>query len=158
MYIDHLLGEGAFAQVYEVTHGDVNDTKNKQKFVLKVNNLDEQFFMWCTSAFLEPEFVSPLFLFRDNSYFTWVCSPQLRNTNCLARIRDELATDDLTVDPALQRQSIACHHLLPHVVCWGTCCFLAVAFQNVIPDVNVTYLTCRSRSLPTPGNSTLGPS
>uniref|UniRef100_A0A673T3V1 BUB1 mitotic checkpoint serine/threonine kinase n=1 Tax=Suricata suricatta TaxID=37032 RepID=A0A673T3V1_SURSU len=36
VYVDHLLGEGAFAQVYEVTHGDVNDTKNKQKFVLKV--------------------------------------------------------------------------------------------------------------------------
>ncbi|XP_020942705.1 mitotic checkpoint serine/threonine-protein kinase BUB1 isoform X1 [Sus scrofa] len=36
VYIDHLLGEGAFAQVYEVTHGDVNDNKNKQKFVLKV--------------------------------------------------------------------------------------------------------------------------
>ncbi|XP_014708195.1 mitotic checkpoint serine/threonine-protein kinase BUB1 isoform X1 [Equus asinus] len=36
VYVDHLLGEGAFAQVYEVTHGDVNDTKKKQKFVLKV--------------------------------------------------------------------------------------------------------------------------
>lgn len=39
VYIDHLLGEGAFAQVYEVTHGDVKDTKSKQKFVLKVNDL-----------------------------------------------------------------------------------------------------------------------
>lgn len=39
VYVDHLLGEGAFAQVYEVTHGDVNDNKNKQKFVLKVNDL-----------------------------------------------------------------------------------------------------------------------
>lgn len=28
--------EKGFAQVYEVTHGDVNDNKNKQKFVLKV--------------------------------------------------------------------------------------------------------------------------
>ncbi|EPY82064.1 hypothetical protein CB1_000688005 [Camelus ferus] len=36
VYVDHLLGEGAFAQVYEVTHGDVNDSKNKQKFILKV--------------------------------------------------------------------------------------------------------------------------
>ncbi|KAM8785249.1 mitotic checkpoint serine/threonine-protein kinase BUB1 [Rhynchonycteris naso] len=36
VYIDRLLGEGAFAQVYEVTHGDLKDTKNKQKFVLKV--------------------------------------------------------------------------------------------------------------------------
>ncbi|XP_046925621.1 mitotic checkpoint serine/threonine-protein kinase BUB1 [Lynx rufus] len=36
VYVDHLLGEGAFAQVYEVTHGDMNDAKNKQKFVLKV--------------------------------------------------------------------------------------------------------------------------
>uniref|UniRef100_A0A8C6C728 BUB1 mitotic checkpoint serine/threonine kinase n=1 Tax=Monodon monoceros TaxID=40151 RepID=A0A8C6C728_MONMO len=36
VYVDHLLGEGAFAHVYEVTHGDVNDSKNKQKFVLKV--------------------------------------------------------------------------------------------------------------------------
>ncbi|KAM6178287.1 mitotic checkpoint serine/threonine-protein kinase BUB1 [Rhynchocyon petersi] len=36
IYVDHLLGEGAFAQVYEVTQEDVNDTKNKQKFVLKV--------------------------------------------------------------------------------------------------------------------------
>ncbi|XP_059798293.1 mitotic checkpoint serine/threonine-protein kinase BUB1 isoform X3 [Balaenoptera ricei] len=36
VYVDHLLGEGAFAHVYEVTHGDVNDSKKKQKFVLKV--------------------------------------------------------------------------------------------------------------------------
>ncbi|XP_019518410.1 PREDICTED: mitotic checkpoint serine/threonine-protein kinase BUB1 [Hipposideros armiger] len=36
VYIDRLLGEGAFAQVYEVTHGDVKDTDSKQKFVLKV--------------------------------------------------------------------------------------------------------------------------
>ncbi|XP_006873574.1 PREDICTED: mitotic checkpoint serine/threonine-protein kinase BUB1 [Chrysochloris asiatica] len=36
IYVDHLLGEGAFAQVYEVTQEDVNDSKNKQKFVLKV--------------------------------------------------------------------------------------------------------------------------
>uniref|UniRef100_A0A2K6KEL6 BUB1 mitotic checkpoint serine/threonine kinase n=1 Tax=Rhinopithecus bieti TaxID=61621 RepID=A0A2K6KEL6_RHIBE len=34
--VHHLLGEGAFAQVYEATQGDVNDAKNKQKFVLKV--------------------------------------------------------------------------------------------------------------------------
>ena len=39
VYVDQLLGEGAFAQVYEVTHGDVNNSKNKEKFVLKVNNL-----------------------------------------------------------------------------------------------------------------------
>uniref|UniRef100_A0A8C9A2W1 Mitotic checkpoint serine/threonine-protein kinase BUB1 n=1 Tax=Prolemur simus TaxID=1328070 RepID=A0A8C9A2W1_PROSS len=36
VYVHHLLGEGAFAQVYEATQGDVNDTKSKQKFVLKV--------------------------------------------------------------------------------------------------------------------------
>ncbi|XP_007537569.1 mitotic checkpoint serine/threonine-protein kinase BUB1 [Erinaceus europaeus] len=36
VYVDCLLGEGAFAQVYEVTHGAVNDTKNKKKFALKV--------------------------------------------------------------------------------------------------------------------------
>ncbi|XP_023590141.1 mitotic checkpoint serine/threonine-protein kinase BUB1 [Trichechus manatus latirostris] len=36
IYIDHLLGEGAFAQVYEATQEDVNDPKNKQKFILKV--------------------------------------------------------------------------------------------------------------------------
>ncbi|XP_008053269.1 mitotic checkpoint serine/threonine-protein kinase BUB1 isoform X2 [Carlito syrichta] len=36
VYVHHLLGEGAFAQVYEATHGDANATKNKQKFVLKV--------------------------------------------------------------------------------------------------------------------------
>ncbi|XP_005400685.1 PREDICTED: mitotic checkpoint serine/threonine-protein kinase BUB1 [Chinchilla lanigera] len=36
VYVNHLLGTGAFAQVYEATHGDVNDTKNKQKCVLKV--------------------------------------------------------------------------------------------------------------------------
>ncbi|XP_073906350.1 mitotic checkpoint serine/threonine-protein kinase BUB1 isoform X2 [Castor canadensis] len=35
VYINHLLGEGAFAQVYEATLGDVDD-KNKQKCVLKV--------------------------------------------------------------------------------------------------------------------------
>ncbi|KAF4016092.1 hypothetical protein G4228_007620 [Cervus hanglu yarkandensis] len=36
VYVDHFLGEGAFAQVYEVTHGDVNNSKNKEKFALKV--------------------------------------------------------------------------------------------------------------------------
>ncbi|XP_004844386.1 mitotic checkpoint serine/threonine-protein kinase BUB1 [Heterocephalus glaber] len=36
VYVNHLLGTGAFAQVYEATHGDVNDNKNKQKCVLKV--------------------------------------------------------------------------------------------------------------------------
>ncbi|ELW51451.1 Mitotic checkpoint serine/threonine-protein kinase BUB1 [Tupaia chinensis] len=36
VYIDHLLGEGAFAQVYETTHLDVNNAKDKHKFVLKV--------------------------------------------------------------------------------------------------------------------------
>ncbi|XP_075419260.1 mitotic checkpoint serine/threonine-protein kinase BUB1 [Tenrec ecaudatus] len=36
IYVDHLLGEGAFAQVYEATQEDVNDTKHKQKFVLKI--------------------------------------------------------------------------------------------------------------------------
>ncbi|XP_076989840.1 mitotic checkpoint serine/threonine-protein kinase BUB1 isoform X2 [Tamandua tetradactyla] len=35
--VDHLLGEGAFAQVYEATtHEDANGTKSKQKIVLKV--------------------------------------------------------------------------------------------------------------------------
>ncbi|EGW04965.1 Mitotic checkpoint serine/threonine-protein kinase BUB1 [Cricetulus griseus] len=36
VYVNHLLGEGAFAQVYEAIHGDVNDTKSKQKCILKV--------------------------------------------------------------------------------------------------------------------------
>ncbi|XP_004633203.1 mitotic checkpoint serine/threonine-protein kinase BUB1 [Octodon degus] len=36
VYVSHLLGTGAFAQVYEATCGDVNDTKTKQKCVLKV--------------------------------------------------------------------------------------------------------------------------
>ncbi|XP_040849449.1 mitotic checkpoint serine/threonine-protein kinase BUB1 isoform X1 [Ochotona curzoniae] len=36
VYVNHLLGEGAFAQVYEVTHADVDNAKDKQKFVLKV--------------------------------------------------------------------------------------------------------------------------
>ncbi|XP_054977628.1 mitotic checkpoint serine/threonine-protein kinase BUB1 isoform X1 [Sorex araneus] len=36
LYVDSLLGEGAFAQVFEVTHGDVNDARSKQKFSLKV--------------------------------------------------------------------------------------------------------------------------
>nr|XP_045004129.1 mitotic checkpoint serine/threonine-protein kinase BUB1 isoform X2 [Jaculus jaculus] len=36
VYIHHLLGEGAFAQVYEATNGEMDDTKNKQKCVLKV--------------------------------------------------------------------------------------------------------------------------
>ncbi|KAM4824469.1 mitotic checkpoint serine/threonine-protein kinase BUB1-like [Urocitellus parryii] len=36
VYVNHLVGEGAFAQVYEATLGDVNETKNKQKCVLKV--------------------------------------------------------------------------------------------------------------------------
>ncbi|XP_037663580.1 mitotic checkpoint serine/threonine-protein kinase BUB1 [Choloepus didactylus] len=35
--VDHLLGEGAFAQVYEATaHEDASDTKSKQKIILKV--------------------------------------------------------------------------------------------------------------------------
>ncbi|XP_037383733.1 mitotic checkpoint serine/threonine-protein kinase BUB1 [Talpa occidentalis] len=36
IYVEYLLGEGAFAQVYEVTYRNVNDTKNKQNYVLKV--------------------------------------------------------------------------------------------------------------------------
>nr|XP_048315646.1 mitotic checkpoint serine/threonine-protein kinase BUB1 [Myodes glareolus] len=36
IYVTHLLGEGAFAQVYEAVHGDENDTRSKQKCVLKV--------------------------------------------------------------------------------------------------------------------------
>ena len=36
VYIDHFIGEAAFTQVYEVTHGDVNNSKNKEKFALKV--------------------------------------------------------------------------------------------------------------------------
>lgn len=40
VYVDHFIGEGAFAQVYEVTHGDVNNSKNKEKFALKVNDLN----------------------------------------------------------------------------------------------------------------------
>ncbi|XP_008847440.1 mitotic checkpoint serine/threonine-protein kinase BUB1 [Nannospalax galili] len=36
VYVNHLIGEGAFAQVYEATHGDINDTKSKEKCVLKV--------------------------------------------------------------------------------------------------------------------------
>nr|XP_014332442.1 PREDICTED: LOW QUALITY PROTEIN: mitotic checkpoint serine/threonine-protein kinase BUB1 [Bos mutus] len=36
VYVDHFIGQGAFAQVYEVTHGDVNNSKNKEKFALKV--------------------------------------------------------------------------------------------------------------------------
>ncbi|KAB0384281.1 hypothetical protein FD755_006198 [Muntiacus reevesi] len=39
VYVDHLLGEGAFAQVCEVTHGDVNNSNNKEKFVLKRHRL-----------------------------------------------------------------------------------------------------------------------
>lgn len=30
---------GLLPQVYEVTHGDVNNSKNKEEFVFKVNNL-----------------------------------------------------------------------------------------------------------------------
>ncbi|XP_031227703.1 mitotic checkpoint serine/threonine-protein kinase BUB1 isoform X2 [Mastomys coucha] len=36
VYVNHLLGEGAFAQVFEAIHGDVRDTKCKQKCILKV--------------------------------------------------------------------------------------------------------------------------
>ncbi|KAL1786667.1 mitotic checkpoint serine serine/threonine-protein kinase BUB1 isoform X2 [Sigmodon hispidus] len=36
VYVNHLLGEGAFAQVYEAIHGDMKDTKTKQKCILKV--------------------------------------------------------------------------------------------------------------------------
>ncbi|XP_042551458.1 mitotic checkpoint serine/threonine-protein kinase BUB1 isoform X1 [Dipodomys spectabilis] len=36
VYVNCLLGEGAFAQVYEATLGDVNEVKNKQKCILKV--------------------------------------------------------------------------------------------------------------------------
>lgn len=39
IYVTHLLGEGAFAQVYEAVHGDENDTRSKQKCVLKVNEM-----------------------------------------------------------------------------------------------------------------------
>ncbi|XP_048208270.1 mitotic checkpoint serine/threonine-protein kinase BUB1 isoform X2 [Perognathus longimembris pacificus] len=36
VYVNYLLGDGAFAQVYEATLGDVNGAKNKQKCILKV--------------------------------------------------------------------------------------------------------------------------
>lgn len=36
VYVNHLLGEGAFAQVFEAIHGDVKDAKSKQKCILKV--------------------------------------------------------------------------------------------------------------------------
>ncbi|XP_052039509.1 mitotic checkpoint serine/threonine-protein kinase BUB1 isoform X2 [Apodemus sylvaticus] len=36
VYVNHLLGEGAFAQVFEAFHEDVKDTKSKQKCILKV--------------------------------------------------------------------------------------------------------------------------
>ncbi|KAM4867352.1 mitotic checkpoint serine/threonine-protein kinase BUB1 [Thomomys bottae] len=36
IYVNYLLGEGAFAQVYEATLGDVDEAKNKQKCILKV--------------------------------------------------------------------------------------------------------------------------
>ncbi|XP_069869350.1 mitotic checkpoint serine/threonine-protein kinase BUB1-like isoform X2 [Dipodomys merriami] len=36
VYVNCLLGEGAFAQVYEAILGDVNEVKNKQKCILKV--------------------------------------------------------------------------------------------------------------------------
>ncbi|XP_012875174.1 PREDICTED: mitotic checkpoint serine/threonine-protein kinase BUB1-like [Dipodomys ordii] len=36
VYVNCLLGEGAFAHVYEATLGDVNEVKNKQKCILKV--------------------------------------------------------------------------------------------------------------------------
>ncbi|XP_034352743.1 mitotic checkpoint serine/threonine-protein kinase BUB1 isoform X2 [Arvicanthis niloticus] len=36
VYVNHLLGEGAFAQVFEAIHGDLKDTKSKQKCILKV--------------------------------------------------------------------------------------------------------------------------
>ncbi|XP_012875172.1 PREDICTED: mitotic checkpoint serine/threonine-protein kinase BUB1 [Dipodomys ordii] len=36
VYVNCLLGEGAFAQVYEATLGDVNEVKNKQKCILKI--------------------------------------------------------------------------------------------------------------------------
>lgn len=37
VYVNHLLGEGAFAQVFEAIHGD---TKSKQKCILKVNDMN----------------------------------------------------------------------------------------------------------------------
>lgn len=39
VYVNHLIGEGAFAQVYEAIHGDMKDTRSKQKCILKVNDL-----------------------------------------------------------------------------------------------------------------------
>ena len=33
VYIDHFIGEAAFTQVYEVTHGDVNNSKNKENLL-----------------------------------------------------------------------------------------------------------------------------
>ncbi|NP_001106650.1 mitotic checkpoint serine/threonine-protein kinase BUB1 isoform 1 [Mus musculus] len=36
VYVNHLLGEGAFAQVFEAIHGDVRNAKSEQKCILKV--------------------------------------------------------------------------------------------------------------------------
>lgn len=54
VYVNQLLGEGAFAQVFEAIHGD---TKSKQKCILKVNdmnnfsyNVDVNFWKWCSQV------------------------------------------------------------------------------------------------------------
>jgi hypothetical protein len=40
VYVNHLLGEGAFAQVFEAIHGDVRNAKSEQKCILKVNDMN----------------------------------------------------------------------------------------------------------------------
>lgn len=61
VYVSQLLGTGAFAQVYEATHGDMNDPKNKQKCVLKVH--DWSSFSYRVEMNLQLEFVSPFSFF-----------------------------------------------------------------------------------------------
>ncbi|XP_051000546.1 mitotic checkpoint serine/threonine-protein kinase BUB1 [Acomys russatus] len=36
VYVKHLLGEGAFAQVFEAIYGDVKDSRSKQECILKI--------------------------------------------------------------------------------------------------------------------------
>lgn len=43
---DHFIGEGALLKFMKVTHGDVNNSKNKEKFegkMLDLNNIEMNF-------------------------------------------------------------------------------------------------------------------
>lgn len=131
----------------------MKDTNSKQKFILKVNNLSRV--LYTTEMHFRTGIAGLFFsfFFEDWGGFSEVCNEPLRNKTLLQGPRIALL---LELGCGKSRTAAACHHFPPRILHCDESCFLATIFQNVSVDVTVMCLVCRSRSPPTPGNSTLG--